>query len=260
MPMNEPSSAEKRYDELWRDLWANTHAGGPMARSRYRHAVSWLRLNTQRSERLLDVGAGNGAFMLEALRNAPALDIYGAEFSQAAIDLAHPRLLERLARCDLQGSSPLPWGGNFQLITCMEVLEHLPDDELALQHISGALAPSGLLFVSVPAWQSRWSPSDVTAGHVRRYEPPQLRERLQKAGLRVIRMRCWGGPFSWIYTGAVNLMGPERVMSVRPTGGAGLAAAAIFHILKLDDLLSFGTGSQLLALAQKDGDRPQVSA
>ena len=79
---------------------------------------------------MLDVGAGNGAFMVEAIKRSSRLKIYGAEYSQAAIDLASPRLKERLARCDLQGDQPLPWGGGFQVITCMEVLEHLPDDEL----------------------------------------------------------------------------------------------------------------------------------
>ena len=249
--MSNTDAAREQYDALWRDLWANTHAGGPMARSRYRFAVSWLQLTGRTSARALDVGAGNGAFMLEALRRAPKLEILGAEFSQAAIDIAAPQLRERLAPCDLQGPGPLPWGGHFQLITCMEVLEHLQDDELALAQIVEALAPGGRLFVSVPAWQSQWGPQDETAGHVRRYEPPVLRARLEAAGLRMLRMKCWGGPLSWIYMRAADLIGPERVMSVKPTGGAGLAASAIFQVLKVDDYLSFGRGGQLFALAEK---------
>lgn len=249
--MSDSEAYRERYDTLWRDLWANTHAGGPMARTRYRLALHWLSLLPESSGRALDVGAGNGAFMMEALKRSPRLQIYGAEYSQAAIDLAHPALKDRLARCDLQGVHPLPWGGGFERITCMEVLEHLPDDVLALEHIASALSPGGRLFVSVPAWQSLWGPQDVAAGHVRRYEPDVLIERLVRAGLSIRRIKCWGGPLAWIYLRAADLIGPEKVMSVRPSGLAGVAAGTIYQLLKLDDALSTGSGPQLLALAEK---------
>lgn len=249
--MPDQDAYREQYERLWRDLWANCHAGGPMARTRYRLALRWLGLKPASAGKMLDVGAGNGAFMLQAVKRSPKLDVYGAEYSQAAIDLAHPELKKRLARCDLQGDQPLPWGGGFQVITCMEVLEHLPDDELALAHIVKALAPGGRLFVSVPAWEAKWGPQDVTAGHVRRYEPRVLRERMTRAGLNVRRLKCWGGPLAWTYLSAADLIGPEKVMSVRPSGFAGLAAAGIYQLLKLDDALSFGGGQQLLALAEK---------
>src|SRR5690242_5442849 len=141
--MSSSDASREQYDSLWRDLWANTHAGGPMARTRYRHALRWLGIAANSSQRLLDVGAGNGAFMSVALQRAPALQAYGAEFSQAVIDISHTAIRARLARCDLQGTSELPWGGQFSLMTCMEVLEHLPEDVVALRHIAAALAVGG---------------------------------------------------------------------------------------------------------------------
>lgn len=251
--MPSPDARRQQYDALWRDLWANCHAGGPMARTRYRLAMRWLQLTADTGGRLLDVGAGNGAFMAQVLRRAPGLDIYGAEFSQAAIDNSHVSIRPRLARCDLQVRQSLPWGGRFERIACMEVLEHLPDDALALQNITEALAPGGRLFVSVPAWEKDFGPQDVTAGHVRRYEPKVLRARLENAGLRVTRIRCWGGLFTWLYMSAVDRVGPENVMSVNPSSGWPLIASnAIYQILKLDSLFTVGRGPQLLALATRD--------
>jgi SAM-dependent methyltransferase len=223
-----------------------------MARTRYRLAMQWLRLQPDSRLRMLDVGAGNGAFIAAALRRASALDVYGVEFSQAAIDLAHPAIRPRLARCDLQSAAELPWGGGFAVITCMEVLEHLPDDRLALYNICGAMAPGGKLFVSVPAWEKNWGPQDVTAGHVRRYEPQFMRRRLEEAGLHVDRIGCWGGLLSWAYLRATDLIGPENVMRVNPSRGpAAWASALVYHALKLDSLLTSGRGPQLLALASK---------
>jgi SAM-dependent methyltransferase len=249
--MTSTDESRKQYDELWRHLWANAHVGGPMGRTRYRFALKWLGFDQHNHSRVLDVGAGNGAFIATAIQRSPWLNIYGAEFSEAAIAAAHPQVVSRIALCDLQGTDPLPWGGNFDVICCMEVLEHLPDDMLALSHINSALAPGGRLFVSVPAWQSQWGPQDVVAGHVRRYEPSLLRDRLQRSGLTVHRMLCWGGLFSWIYLSIADVIGPKRVMSVQPTGAAGAAASLIYQVLKVDDFLSFGRGGQLFALAEK---------
>jgi 2-polyprenyl-3-methyl-5-hydroxy-6-metoxy-1,4-benzoquinol methylase len=251
--MSSPDASREQYDSLWRDLWANCHAGGPMARTRYRLAMRWLDFGRASRARVLDVGAGNGAFMAQALRRAPQLDIYGAEFSQAAIDIAHPSIRPRLALCDLQSQQALPWGGDFKLITCMEVLEHLPDDRLALQNIARAISPGGSLFITVPAWEKNWGPQDVTAGHVRRYEPTAMRALIQSAGLRIKRLSCWGGMFTWMYLRAGDLIGPEKVMSVNPSKGlAGIAAESIYQVLRLDSLFSIGRGPQLLALATKE--------
>jgi SAM-dependent methyltransferase len=248
--MSSSNASREQYDALWRDLWANCHAGGPMARTRYRLAIKWLGLTHASKGRLLDVGAGNGAFMAQVLRRSPQVDVYGVEFSQAAIDLAHPGIKARLARCDLQSTEDLPWGGEFPMVTCMEVLEHLPDDRLALQNIARSLTASGALLVSVPAWEKKWGPQDVTAGHVRRYEPDAMRARLEEAGLKVQRLSCWGGLISWAYLRTADLIGPERVMSVNPARGpAAIAAGLAYQALKLDAVLTLGRGPQLLALA-----------
>jgi hypothetical protein len=44
-----------------------------MARTRYRLAGHWLGLAPSSTQRMLDVGAGNGAFMGVALSRAPRL-------------------------------------------------------------------------------------------------------------------------------------------------------------------------------------------
>ena len=61
------------YDELRSRQWANLHAGGPMARTHYRLACCLFGLATSSTQRMLDVEAGNGAFMGVALSPAPRL-------------------------------------------------------------------------------------------------------------------------------------------------------------------------------------------
>lgn len=258
--MLEPSSstiestsadASAEYDERWRFFWANTHAGGPMARTRYRLALQWLNLNPNSRLRVLDVGAGNGAFIDLLQRRYPALQAFGAELSEAAIALAPPTLRARIAKCNLQTETPLPWGGSFDVITCMEVLEHLPDDYIALRQIVRALSPGGRLLVSVPAWTDQWGPQDVAAGHVRRYQPDSMRQLLEETGLRLLRINCWGGPFARVYLRAADTIGPQRVMSVRLNGIPRLVAAFVYQLLKIDDVIPLARGPQLLVVAEK---------
>jgi 2-polyprenyl-3-methyl-5-hydroxy-6-metoxy-1,4-benzoquinol methylase len=252
--MSAPLGSREQYDQLWSKQWANLHAGGPLARTRYRLALKFLRIGATTTGRMLDVGAGNGAFLNLVGLRAPKLELFGAEFSQNAIDLAPPPVRKRLARCDLQGQEPLPWGGGFDLMSCMEVLEHLKDDALAMRHVAAALAPGGTLLVSVPSWQRKWCASDVAAGHVRRYEPDQLRAVIEGAGLVIDRFRGWGGPLTWGYLQAANRIGPDRVMSISPTGFAGFAANAVYHVVKLDDVLStLSSGEQWFVTARKPG-------
>jgi len=252
--MSAPTGSREQYDQLWSQQWANLHAGGPLARTRYRLALKFLGLDGETTGRMLDVGAGNGAFLNLVGLRAPTLELFGAEFSQNAIDLAPPPVRARWARCDLQGQEPLPWGGGFNLMSCMEVLEHLPDDALAMRHVAAALAPRGKLLVSVPAWQRKWCASDVAAGHIRRYEPSQLRAVIEGAGLTIERFRGWGGPLTWAYLRAADHIGPDRVMSIKPSGLAGLAANTIYQVVKIDDVLSnFSPGEQWFVTARKPG-------
>ena len=244
-------SAKSQYDHMWSDQWANTHVGGPMTRTRYRLVLRELKLTPSTNLRLLDVGAGNGAFMSAAVRVAPALQVYGAEFSSVAISQVHPSIRDRVATCDLQGKEALPWGGGFSVATCQEVLEHLEHDALALAHIRDALAPRGTLVVTVPAWRSRFGPQDRAAGHVRRYDPNDMRTLLITGGFKVVTLYCWGGPVAWAYLRATDRVGPERVMKIKPGKLSGFAANCIFQALKIDDHLTFSRGDQLIAIAER---------
>jgi len=65
-------------------------------------------------------------------------------------------------------------------------------------------------------------------------------------------MRAWGGPITWSYLAAANRIGPDRVMAINPSGFAGFVANAIYHFVKLDDVLStFSSGEQWFVVARR---------
>lgn len=146
------------------------------------------------SRRLLDIGCGLGYFMARAERggwNAYGCDPSGQWLRYAADVTGHP---ERLT-CS-EPSAGL-YGGDFEMITIWDVLEHVHDPLPFLSAIADLLAPGGRLFIRTPniAWvyptyavRRHLLRADVNLGplnHVVYYSAGTLRRALEAAGLEV---------------------------------------------------------------------------
>jgi SAM-dependent methyltransferase len=79
----------------------------------------------------------------------------------------------------------LPFRGRFDLVCLFDVLEHLPDDAVALRPLGHLLRPGGSLLVTVPAHRALWSAVDEASSHRRRYSVSGLKTALQRAGFEV---------------------------------------------------------------------------
>ena len=76
-------------------------------------------------------------------------------------------------------------------IGVFDVVEHIEDDLAFLRHLWELLEPSGMLYITVPAYNFLWSQHDVTAGHCRRYTCSGLSNQLASVGFHI----CFGTYF-----------------------------------------------------------------
>ena len=136
-----------------------------------------------RSLPVLDVGCGSGRLLLDLQRGAFAV---GLDLSGEALSLARGRGCRWLVRGDAQ-RLPIKTG-SVGLITALDLLEHLDDDEGALREMHRALAPGGRLFLTVPALKFLWSEHDEALQHRRRYSMAELREKVERAGFEIERL------------------------------------------------------------------------
>jgi SAM-dependent methyltransferase len=129
---------------------------------------------------VLDAGCGGGA-TLESLR-ARYGNARGLELSSVAVAYARER-----GRDVTQGSiEEMPFAeGSLDLALALDVIEHVPDDAVALRELHRVLKPGGSLLLTVPALMLLWSQHDVANGHYRRYTEGQLRRRVEEAGFEV---------------------------------------------------------------------------
>ncbi|WP_338845894.1 class I SAM-dependent methyltransferase [Massilia sp. W12] len=156
----------------------------------------------QRPIRVLELGCGNGATLAWLRSQTPVEHASGVElFADAAQQAAQQA--ERILQGNLeqmleQGALPFQ-AGEFDLILCMDVLEHLVDPWRVTRACAGWLRPGGLLIASIPNvrnWRAllpllfaaRWEYSEagiLDRTHLRFFTGASARALLTQAGLQI---------------------------------------------------------------------------
>ena len=97
----------------------------------------------------------------------------------------------------------VPPAGDYDVVTCFDVLEHVPDLDGALTHLGGVLRPRGALVITVPVYDTPVGRLvgllDRDPTHVHKLSRHAWLERVQAAGFEQIRWRgimryYFGGP------------------------------------------------------------------
>lgn len=131
--------------------------------------------------KLLDVGCGTGG-MLPYL--AKYGTVVGVEPAPVAVEYAARQPFDvRLG--GLPAELPFDTGEKFDVITLLDVLEHVEADLEALVNLRKLLQPGGRLLITVPAFQFLWSGHDVINEHKRRYRRDELVGKLTATGFHV---------------------------------------------------------------------------
>ena len=143
--------------------------------------------------RILDVGCGTGATLgvLAEFGEKAAGDrrppfVVGIDSSPQALWYSRRRGEYQLVQA--RGEALPVRDGSVDVITALDLLEHIPDDAAAAAEFARALRPSGLLLVTVPALPWLWSEHDEALDHLRRYQARRLRRILEEAGLEIQRL------------------------------------------------------------------------
>jgi SAM-dependent methyltransferase len=164
--------------------------------------VDFRRFPVRPGHRVLDLGCGGGrhafevyrrgadvvAFDLDPAELAPVTGMFGA--MRAAGEVGQ----EGGATAISGDATAMPFGdGRFDRVIAAEVLEHILDDQRAMNELARVLRPGGLAAITVPSflpervcWALSTEYHEVPGGHVRIYTRIELEAKLARAGLTAL--------------------------------------------------------------------------
>ncbi|HLF27048.1 MAG TPA: class I SAM-dependent methyltransferase [Anaerolineae bacterium] len=147
--------------------------------------------------RLLDAGCGSGEFV-QVMAEA-GLECVGVEPNTVQAEYAQERGLHVINDVFRDGLFP---PGSFDVVTLIQVMEHLLDPVGALRAARALLRPGGMVVIDVPGYNNprfllyrathikRFAARDFIRPHVLYLTPRTLAAIVEKSGLRVARWTC----------------------------------------------------------------------
>lgn len=213
---NKDHIKKKRFNMNMENFYDNREIEGSSIHLRNK-VLSILNSFSIKGNYYLDIGVGNGDFSLKISNQVNAIEKFGVDISVNAVNVTKNKGI-KTSQVDLSNEK-LPFSDNiFDLITCIDVIEHLTNSDNLLSESFRILKPGGYFLVSSPnigSWISILSlilgylppPYEVSfkyrvgkpfgkkidiplaekpIGHIKPYNLKALKEHLNAVGFEVV--------------------------------------------------------------------------
>lgn len=192
--------------------------------------------------RVLDIGCGDGQFLLSIRRARPDIDLSGLDWKFSDSNRrnlgAHGISLfeARVEDADLPQD-------HFDLILMNQLIEHLWEPEPAMRKLLYALRPGGRISIETPntdGWDRRWFLDGFWGGyyfprHLNLFSGAGLSRLVERVGFQAVSRRDLVAPMIWCYSlrAWAQTRQPDRPWLDRMFSPENPAALAVFTALDL---------------------------
>lgn len=135
----------------------------------------------------------------------------------------------------------------FDSIVCVNVLEHIENDQRALKNMYSLLKDGGFLILLVPAHEFLYGKIDKSIGHFRRYNKDSLKKILIQSSFQINKMRILNllGAIGWFVS---SRLFSESIVDENKLKIFNLIAP---FILPIEDIIEPPFGTSILVIAKK---------
>ena len=145
-----------------------------------------LRFLKKKTTNFLDIGCGTGKWIKKW---AEKQAVFGVDMYLPILKECKSSGLKRVTQGVLQ-CMPLK-NDSFGCITLLDVLEHIDDEDLALEEVKRVAKPDAIVMLTVPAFSFLWGSQDLVSHHKRRYTVKDIISLMQKHGFAVMKVSCF---------------------------------------------------------------------
>lgn len=151
---------------------------------------------------ILEIGSGIGNFtkLLAKYGNVWASDISNEYLSKIKLEIPE---IKGVGIADIERGKYFFKSQKFDSIVCLNVVEHIKNDDQAILNLQRLLKPKGILVLIVPSGANLYGKIDEAIGHFRRYDKVQLEKKLYKRGFKIMNKRILNfiGGIGWWVSG-----------------------------------------------------------
>jgi trans-aconitate methyltransferase len=179
------------YENAW-NQWDDMKTFGPSSRHVRRLVLSMLK--GVQFDNYLDAGCGAGTLLQDIKISFPLVQLNGVEYANTGVEIARQKNpWAKIYQLNLEKQA-LPQ--SFDLVTCIDVLEHIQDDLGAIHNLHKMTAK--YLLVVVPTGPL-YEKERINVGHVHGYKQKEINQKLEQSGFKIIKSMAWGFPFYNLY-------------------------------------------------------------
>lgn len=203
-------------------------------------------------QRWLDVGCGTGNFQ-NFLYRSFGLKAFGADLNH--LPLRENTSGKQFTLCyDINERSP-QFKASFDIISILDVIEHIEDDQKFFDSLLFHLKPGGIIVGNVPALKFLFSNYDTLMGHQRRYTIRTLEKYLDgRSALTLKAWTYWGMPLVPILVARKYIIKPENEEAAVRRGFSPptpMVGRLLTSLSKMEKLTNHWFGTSLAFIFEK---------
>jgi 2-polyprenyl-3-methyl-5-hydroxy-6-metoxy-1,4-benzoquinol methylase len=198
---------QPKQNRFFYKIYGVMHVG---ERIRFLHFVKLIKQKINSPMEILDAGAGNGNYAFYLSKLFPEAKIVGRDISREKVknasELAHFLRLENIS-FHQESLTNVKEKGKYDVVICIDVLEHIKNDSLVLRNIGNSLKAEGRFILHVPKDRRlarrhfRRFKGFSVEDHVREeYRIEEILHKIKKASLKVESLshtQGWFGSLAW---------------------------------------------------------------